>query len=124
MAIVQLNSALRSIRGRIGDVVFKTYPDKIVMTRVPRFDGYVPTAAQRDRRACLRAATAYAKSVYADPEAKAGLVARAKKLGRQPFRVAISEYLQGEATTLTSPPAAAAPIKVPVRRRRCGGRSD
>jgi hypothetical protein len=84
-----------SIRGRVGDRVYKTYGHKIIVTRVPRFDGYEPSAAQRDRRGKMRAATAYAQAVYADPAAKAIYVAAAKPLGRHPFRLAVSEFLQG-----------------------------
>ena len=47
----------RAIRGRVGDRVYKTYGDKIIVTRVPRFDGYKPSAAQRDRRGRMRAST-------------------------------------------------------------------
>jgi hypothetical protein len=84
-----------AIRGRLGDHVFKTYGDKIVVTRVPCFDGYQPSAAQRDRRERMRAATAYARAVYADPSSKAVYVAAAKQLGRQPFRLAVSDFLRG-----------------------------
>ena len=66
------------------------------MTRVPRFEGYVPSPAQRSQCGRLRAATAYARSIYADPAAKAIHVAAARKLGRQPFRLAISDYLAGD----------------------------
>jgi hypothetical protein len=86
-----------AIRGRVGDRVYKTYGDKLVVTRVPRFDGYVPSVAQRQRREKMRAATAYAQAVYADPAAKAVYVAVAKQLGRQPFRLAVSDFLQGRA---------------------------
>jgi hypothetical protein len=86
---------VRSIRGRLGDRVYKTYGDKIIVTRVPCFDGYVPTAAQRERRAKLREATAYAQAVYADPATKAIYVRAAKQLGRQPFRLAVSDFLRG-----------------------------
>jgi hypothetical protein len=86
---------LRSIRGRLGDRVYKTYGDKIIVTRVPCFVGYVPTAAQRERREKLRAATAYAQAVYSDPAAKAIYVTAAKQLGRQPFRLAVSDFLRG-----------------------------
>ena len=84
-----------ALRGRLGDRVFKTYGDRIVITRVPRFDGYVPSAAQRDRRAKMRDATAYAQAVYANPAAKAVYVAAARELGRQPFRLAVSDFLRG-----------------------------
>ena len=83
-----------SLRGRLGDRVFKTYGDKIVITRVPRFDGYIPSAAQRDRRDRMRAATAFARAIYADPAAKAIYVAAARQLGRQPFRLAVSDFLR------------------------------
>ena len=86
-----------AIRGRVGDRVYKTYGDKLVVTRVPRFDGYVPSVAQRQRREKMRAATVYAQAVYADPAAKAVYVAAAKQLGRQPFRLAVSDFLQGHA---------------------------
>jgi hypothetical protein len=86
MPLITLHPMFIAIHGRIGDKILKTYRrhgrNQIVVTRVPCFDGYVPTAAQRARRARMRDATAYAKRVYADPAAKAVYVAAAKKLGR------------------------------------------
>lgn len=67
-----------AIRGRVGDRVFKTYRYKIVVTRVARFEGYVPSAAQWERREQMRAATAVAKAVYAHPVAKAVYAAAAR----------------------------------------------
>ena len=93
----------RAIRGRVRDRVYKTYGDKIIVTRVPRFDGYVPSAAQRDRREKMRAATAYARAVYADPAARAVYVAAAKQLGRQPFRLAVSDFLHGRPRVTLAP---------------------
>lgn len=84
---------VRAIRGRVGDVVFKTYSRKIIVTRVPSFAGYVPSGAQRRGRERMRKATAYAKRVYADAETKAFYIAVAKKLGRQAFRLAVADYL-------------------------------
>jgi hypothetical protein len=92
-----------ALRGRLGDRVFKTYGDKIVITRVPRFEGYVPSAAQRDRRNRMRAATAYARAVYANPAAKAVYVASATQLGRQPFRLAVSDFLRGHTRVTLEP---------------------
>ena len=97
-----------AIRGRVGERVYKTYGDKIIVTRVPRFDGYEPSAAQRDRREKMRAATAYARAVYSDPAAKAVYVAAAKQLGRQPFRLAVSDFLRGH-TRVTLDPATTRP---------------
>lgn len=43
----------------------------------------------------MRAATAYAQAVQADPIAKAIYVAAAKQFGRQPFRLAVSDFSNG-----------------------------
>src|SRR5690348_7331171 len=56
-----LGPMVAAIRGRIGNRVYKTYGEKIIITRVPSFAGYVPSAAQRDRRDRMRAATAFAQ---------------------------------------------------------------
>jgi hypothetical protein len=93
----------RAIRGRLGNRVYKTYGDKVIVTRVPCFVGYVPTKAQRERREKLRAATAYAQAVYAAPAAKAVYVAAAKALGRQPFRLAVSDFLHGRPRVTLAP---------------------
>ena len=102
------NPVIVAVHGRVGDVVYKTYGAKIIVTRVPCFAGYVPTAAQRARRDRMREATAYAKRIYADPAAKAIYVAAAKTLHRQPFRLAVSDYLSGHAhgfVTRPTPPS-------------------
>lgn len=89
----RLPTANAWVRGRVGDVVFKTYGRKIVISRVPRFDGRPPTAAQRARRDKMRAATAFAKRVYADPAAKAFYITAAQALGKKPLRLAVSDHL-------------------------------
>ena len=116
MSLVQLDPAFKAIHGRIGDVVYKTYRNgKVIVTRVPCFDGYVPTRAQRARRNRMKEATAYAKRIYADPVAKAVYVAAAQTLRRRPFRLAISDYLNGRlrvpdcSPNKATPAAAASP---------------
>ena len=47
-------SGFTSIRGRVGDRVYKRYGDRIIVTRMPRFDGYEPTPAQPERREKIR----------------------------------------------------------------------
>ncbi len=103
MPIVTLNSALVAIRGRVGDVVFKTYRDKIVMTRVPRFTPGVATPAQRARRDRLKVATAFAQRVYTSAPARAFYTDEARRLGRQPFRLAISDHLRCADQTAENP---------------------
>lgn len=59
MATARSNSALTGLRGRVGDLVYKRYGDKIVVTRVPQFDGEW-SAAQRRAREQFAAASRYA----------------------------------------------------------------
>jgi hypothetical protein len=124
MPVVRLNSAFAAIHGRLGGVVFKTYPGgKVVVTRVPRFEGYVPTPAQRARRERMAEATAYAQKVYSDAALKALYIMAAKRIRRQPFRLAISDHLAKEKlleksqTTIALSPAESSAIE---RLRRCG----
>jgi len=114
------NPVIVAVRGRVGDVVYKTYGARIIITRVPCFDGYVPTAVQRERRDRMREATAYAKRIYADPAAKALYVAAAKTLHRQPFRLAISDYLKGCTRVVAHPPKAGASAGKPRPRVEVG----
>ncbi len=99
MATATLNPAFTALHGRVGEIVFKTYRarggNRIVLSRVPRFEGYVPSPAQAAQRARLREATAHAQRIHADPALKARYLATAQKLGRSPFRLAISDYLRG-----------------------------
>lgn len=92
-------SFIRTLHGRIGDRIYKTYRRprggrRIVVTRVPDFTGYVPTAAQRAQRERMRAAMAYAQRIAADPVLKTLYAAAARGLGRAPFRLAISDWLR------------------------------
>jgi hypothetical protein len=95
LPIVRTNSAIVAIRGRIGDVVFKTCRGRIFTTRRPCFAAIPATPPQRAARERMSQAIAYAQHVYADPAAKAYYIATAKGLGRQPFRLAVSDYLCG-----------------------------
>src|SRR5687768_1135506 len=84
-----------SVRGRMGDVVFKRCHGKIIVTRVPCLSNHVPTTGQRACRARMREAMAYARSVAADPAAAALYRAAADQLRRPAFRIAVSDFLCG-----------------------------
>lgn len=97
-ALLELHGLpVQAIRGRVGNVVFKTYGRRIVATRVPSFAGYVPTRGQRRGCERMREAVGYAKRVYADAETKAFYIAAAEQLGRQAFRLAVADYFAGHA---------------------------
>jgi hypothetical protein len=46
MAIIHNNAAFNSIRGRVGDLVFRTYNGKTIVSRRPQRSTKPPTPAQ------------------------------------------------------------------------------
>lgn len=68
MAKAVINSALETLRGRIGDLVFKRYDYGTVVTRVPRMDKVVFSAKQRAQQGRMKEAGRFYRAVLADPE--------------------------------------------------------
>jgi hypothetical protein len=52
--------------------------------------------AQKEHRKRFREAILYAQMAVADPKARAHYEKAAKKADRQPFRVAVSDFLKGK----------------------------
>ncbi|HEV7329664.1 MAG TPA: hypothetical protein VGN63_01390 [Flavisolibacter sp.] len=72
MARVGKNSLLNSLRGTIGkEIVFKQYPDKIVVSKYPDMSKVKPTERQKQQRQLMREANAYASMVKRDPKLRA-----------------------------------------------------
>jgi len=92
MAKVKLNPLLEQVRGQLGDLVFKQYADKTVLSRKPSFEGVEWSAAQVTHRERFRQAVAYAKSALADPEAQAAYSAAARAAGRTAFNLAVADF--------------------------------
>src|SRR5688572_18910242 len=126
-----------SVRGRMGDVVFKRCHGKIIVTRVPCLRNHVPTTGQRACRARMREAMAYARRVAADPAAAALYRAAADQLRRPAFRLAVSDFLSHrtagakermrQCAVLTGQSAQFVPtdsIRSPIRAARPRGRSS
>lgn len=70
MAKTQLNTALTTLRGRVGDLVFKQYAYGTVVTRVPRMGRVAFTAKQRAHQQRVKDAGRFYRQVVADPELK------------------------------------------------------
>ena len=93
MAKVKLNPVMEQVRGKIGDLVFKRYEDRVIIARNADHDGLVPTTGQSGQRERFRQAAAYGKGAFADPAQKA-LYEAAARVRREPaFAVAVSDYL-------------------------------
>ncbi len=96
MAKSQLNPILKQLRGRVGDLVFRHYGDKVVVSRAPDFSNYRPTPAQRAQRKRFRAAVAYAQAVLKSTKTAAHYQRRARKEGGKAFTLAIRDYMRGK----------------------------
>lgn len=94
MAKVVLNGIAAQLSGRIGDIVFKWYGDKLVACKASKRRKRKPDAAEKQRRNAFAEANAYATGVLLDPVRSAAYAAVAKKLGRTIQNVAISDYLK------------------------------
>lgn len=79
MAKTKLNTALTSIRGRIGDLVYKHYSYGTVITRVPRMTHIKWSPAQIAHRQRVREAGIFYRAVLADPRLKKKFEAIAAK---------------------------------------------
>lgn len=95
MAIATFSPASRGFRGKIGGLVFKHYRNKVVVTRAPTFT-QPWSAAQKAGRTRFAAASAYARTVQADPLLRARYARIAARRGLTIRSAAISAYLRGE----------------------------
>jgi hypothetical protein len=94
MAKVQLNAITSHFRGKIGDIVFKWYGDKLVVTRVPRFKKKKKLSpGEKHRRSNFTKANAYAQMVLEDPARREDYAAWAKKRRRSIQITAISDFM-------------------------------
>ena len=70
MPVIKLNPAFDEVRGRFGNLVFKRFFGKVIITHVPDFTGQVQTDAQKAVREKFRRASWYGKTVLADEQTR------------------------------------------------------
>lgn len=93
MAISKNNVVTDSISGKVGNVIFKNYKNKTVISRYPNMSKVVKTDKQIENQYLFKAAQAYAKSILADPQKKLALAKTLRK-GKTVYHAAISQYLK------------------------------
>lgn len=93
MARAKLNPLIESLQGRIGDVVFKRYGEKIVVSKKPEFTNRKFTKAQKKFQERFRNAATYGKRVLADPVARQAYEKAAKASGKPILSVMIADFL-------------------------------
>ena len=96
MAKVKLDPIIREIRGKVGDLVFRTSANgetslikRADMSKVEWSD------AQKDHRQRMKAAVAYAHAAKNDPAVWQHYQEEAAKQNKKPFNQAISDYFKG-----------------------------
>jgi len=95
MAKVFLQPGLRRLQGKMGDWTYRQMHGRQTIMKTPDMSKVKWTEAQRANRARFRKAIAYAKQAMADPKIGVHYQKIARKARRQPFRVAVSDYLAG-----------------------------
>lgn len=92
MGKAQMGVLVASLHGRVGDVVFKRYRNRIVITKVPNMAHVVPSAKQLAHRKHVKAAGRFYQEVKADPALLAKYKALAKKRRMPLSAVTLAEY--------------------------------
>jgi hypothetical protein len=95
MVKVILQPGLRELRGKMGDWTYRQMYGKQTIMKTPDMSRVKWSKAQKSHRARFREAIIYARRAMADPKARAYYEKAAKKAGRQPFRVAVSDFFEG-----------------------------
>ena len=96
MAKVTLCAPFKGIRGSLGGLVFRLYPNgETIVSKYPDMSNVTWSPAQEEHRRRFKRAIVYAKSAMADPDVRAEYEKQAAEQNRQPFRVAVSDYLKG-----------------------------
>jgi hypothetical protein len=96
MTEVILQPGLLELRGKMGDWTYRRMYGKQTIMKTPDMSKVKWTEAQKASRKRFKQAIAYAHRAMADPQVSAHYVEAGKKAGRQPFRVAVSDFLAGK----------------------------
>ena len=93
---VQLQPGLRGISGTMGDWTYRVMHGKQTIMKTPDMSNVEWSQTQQSHRQRFAEAIRYAKQAMADPPARAHYEQVAGQAGRQPFRVAVSDYFEGK----------------------------
>jgi len=96
MVKVLLQPGLQELSGAMGGWTYRRMYGKQTLMRTPDMSRVKWTRAQKDQRKRFRQAVSYARSALADPNARAQYEKLAKKTGRRPYHLAISDFFAGK----------------------------
>jgi len=92
---VILQPGLRALRGKMGDWTYRRMYGKQTIMKTPDMSKVKWSKAQKANRERFGEAIFYAQQAIADPKIRAHYEKVARKAKRQPFRVAVSDFLAG-----------------------------
>ena len=96
MTKVELQPGLRALRGKMGDWTYRQMNGKQTVMKTPDMSRVKWSKAQKANRGRFREAIAYARQAMADPAVRVHYEKIGEKTGRQPFRVAVSDFCAGK----------------------------
>jgi hypothetical protein len=95
MAKVQLDAPFKRIKGTIGKLSYRWMHGQQTVMKTPDMSKVEWSEAQKANRRRFAEAIHYARQAMADPKTSAQYEKLGEKAGRQPFRVAVSDFLAG-----------------------------
>jgi len=93
---VELNSTVDKYRGKIGKLTYRWMYGQQTVMKTPDMSNVKWSEAQKANRERFSEAIHYARRAMADPDVHAHYEEIGKKANRQPFRVAVSDFLAGK----------------------------
>lgn len=97
MAKVVLNPMVRTLHGKLGDVVFRSTPNgKVSLIKRADMSKVKWSNAQQTKRNQFKEAIAYAKAAMADSTISVIYKKKAKKQNKRAFHLAVSDYMKGK----------------------------
>ena len=93
---VELNPTVDKYHGKVGKLTFRWMYGKQTVMRTPNMSKVQWSEAQKANRQRFAEAIAYARLAMSDPKVRAHYEKLGKRAGRQPFRVAVSDYYAGK----------------------------
>ena len=96
MVKVILNPGIRRMSGKMGDWTYRYMYGKQTIMKTPDMSRVKWSKAQKAHRQRFREAIAYARQAMAAPKVRSHYEKAGKKAGRQPFRVAVSDFFAGK----------------------------
>ena len=91
-----LQPGLKELRGKMGDWTYRRMHGQQTIMKTPDMSRVKWSKAQKANRKRFSEAIAYARQAMADPTVRVHYDKVGKKTGRQPFRVAVSDFFAGK----------------------------